>query len=244
MEPNQDNVIIVKLNRQQKKRKKRNLLQQKKRQQERKRFFFNTVSPLLGHLIVKKNHSTVSAIGGHFCIRFSREEEAATVSTIPGPFYLLLRLLPCPGYLPVLCHLYLALFVAVVAENFFLTLCHLYLPQFMQKKKPGQHQKKNLTSSRRLLPVKLSKILANITELANPLKKIWQTRQLISKKTKSKTKKMMGLQRFLLYKLFLSSRCDRKLENSGKDFKWRGDRKETARNEPDECLWGGRRSGS
>ena len=103
-------------------------------------------------------------------------------------------------------------------------LCHLYLPQFI--KMPGQYRKKF-----NILPASAaSQALQNSgntsTEIANPLKKIWQTRQLISKKTKSKTKKMMGLQRFLLYKLFLSSKCDRKLENSGKDFKWRGDRKE------------------
>lgn len=37
---------------------------------------------------------------------------------------------------------------------------------------------------------------------------------------------MMGLQRFLLYKLFLSSKCDRKIGKFWKKFNWRGDRKE------------------
>ena len=147
-------------------------------------------------LLIKKIRSTVSPVGGHFCIRFSREEEAATVSPIDG-------------------HL---------RSKKIHLLCHLYLPQFI--KMPGQYRKKF-----NILPASAaSQALQNSgntsTEIANPLKKIWQTRQLISKKTKSKTKKMMGLQRFLLYKLFLSSKCDRKLENSGKDFKWRGDRKE------------------
>lgn len=35
-------------------------------------------------LLIKKIRSTVSPLGGHFCIRFSREEEAATVSPIDG----------------------------------------------------------------------------------------------------------------------------------------------------------------
>ena len=89
-------------------------------------------------------------------------------------------------------------------------------------KKCRDNIEKNSTSSRHLLPVKLSKILANITELANPLKKNLANAPADLKKTKSKTKKMMGLQRFLLYKLFLSSRCDRKLENSGEKQTERG----------------------
>ena len=83
---------------------------------------------------------------------------------------------------------------------------------------PGQYRKKS-TSSRHLLPVKLSKILANITELANPLKKnLANTPADLKKNEIENEKKMMGLQRFLLYKLFLSSKCDRKIGKLWKRF--------------------------
>lgn len=102
----------------------------KKNETGEKKNLFNTVSPLLGHLIVKKNISTVSpiaghfcrhcrrrfffntvsAIGGPFCIKIIREEEAVTVSPLVGHFSSASLPAAVPGHPPVLCHLYLAQF--------------------------------------------------------------------------------------------------------------------------------------
>ena len=74
-------------------------LQQKKTKHERNRFYI-LCHLYLATLLLKKICATVSPLLGHFCIRFSREEDTATVSPIPATFHLLIRLLPCPGYLP------------------------------------------------------------------------------------------------------------------------------------------------
>lgn len=61
--------------------------------------------------------STVSPIAGHFCIRFSREEEAATVSPILGPLSSASPPAATPWIPPVLCHLYLAQLPHFVTEE-------------------------------------------------------------------------------------------------------------------------------
>lgn len=71
------------------------------------------------------------------------------------------------------------------------------------KKKAGTISKKMISPGTRCQSSS-SKFWQRIHRTRQSTKKIWQTRQLISKKTKSKMKKMMGLQRFLLYKPFLS----------------------------------------
>lgn len=132
-------------------------LQQKKTKHERNRFYI-LCHLYLATLLLKKICATVSPLLGHFCIRFSREEDTATVSPIPATFHLLIRLLPCPGYLP-----YCVTYTWPV--NFILPrkktllncvtytwpplllkktclLCHLYLAQFVQKK-AGTISKKN-----------------------------------------------------------------------------------------------------
>lgn len=100
--------------------------QQKKTKQERKSFFLTLCHLYLATLSLKKNHSTVSPLLGHFCIRFRREEEAATVSPIPDPFSSASShlVIPWPPRL----------------------LCHLYMPQFVQKKSRDSIEK--TTSSR------------------------------------------------------------------------------------------------
>lgn len=109
MEPDRKNDFIIKLNRQQKKRKKTETHSiQKKTTAGEEEDFFNTVSAILGHLVIKKNMSTVSPLGGHFCIRFSREEEVVTVSPLPGPLSSASPPAAMPWIPPVLCHLYLA----------------------------------------------------------------------------------------------------------------------------------------
>lgn len=85
------------------------------------------------------------------------------------------------------------------------------------KKKPGQYRKKTTSpglccqssSSKSCQPSQNSPILKN--NLAN-------TPADLKKKRNRKRKEMMGLQRFLLYKLFLSSECDRKIGKFWKRF--------------------------
>lgn len=104
------------------------------------------------------------------------------------------------------------------------------------KKKPGQYRKKF-----NILPASAaSKALQNpgntSTELANPLKKIWQTRQLISKNEIENEKNDWIAALSIIINCFCRQNVTEKLENSGKDFNWRGDREEDATKEPDDCL--------
>ena len=69
----------------------------------------------------------------------------------------------------------------------------------VHKKKPGQHQKKNPTSSRHPLPVKLFKILAALHRTRQSTKKNLANTPADLKKNEIENEKIMGLQRFLLY---------------------------------------------
>lgn len=199
MEPNRSNVYYHAQSPTKKRKKQKNPAPAKKNDSRRGRRFFDTVSPIDGHLIIKKNISTVSPIDGHFCrhcrrrfffntvsaigvpfcFKFSREEEAATVSPIGGP-------------------------VNFILPRKKMTLnCVTYTCPSSCKKKAGTISKKMISPGTRCQSSS-SKFWQRIHRTRQSTKKIWQTRQLISKKTKSKMKKMMGLQRFLLYKPFLS----------------------------------------
>jgi len=96
-----------------KNKKNRKIPSRKKQQQERKRIPFLILCQLyLATFAIKKIRSTVSPLA--------------------GPFYLLLRLLLCPGH-PAYCVTYTwhSKLHSVTEEDFFL-LCHLYLPQFIK----------------------------------------------------------------------------------------------------------------
>ena len=146
------------------------------------------------------------------------------MSPLAGPFYLLLRLLLCPGH-PAYCVTYTwhSKLHSVTEEDFFL-LCHLYLPQFMQKKSRDNIEKNDI--SRPLLPVKLFKILSAFTELANPKKNLANTPADL-KKNEIENEKNDGIAALsIIINCFCRQNVTEKLENSGKDFKWRGDRTE------------------
>ena len=135
-----------------KKRKKtENTIQQKKTKQERKKIFLILCQLYLATLLIKKNT--------FFCVTFTwsflhqvqqrRRSRYCVTYTCPtlllkkicllchlylAQFDLLLYLLPCHGYPPVLCHLYLASKLYSSTEEDDFQLCHLYLATLLLKK--------------------------------------------------------------------------------------------------------------
>lgn len=143
----------------------------------------------------------MSPLGGHFCIRFNREEEDATVSPIVGPFCYHWR------------------------RRFFFKHCVTFTCHSSSKKKPGQYQKNDI------LPASAaSQVLQNpgnthrIRQSAK--KNLANTPADFQKKRNQKRKKRGIAALSTIYNCFCRKNVTGFLEISGKDFNWRGDRTE------------------
>ena len=91
MKPNRSNVLLsYSIVNKKRKKNRKPPLQQKKRNRREEDSFLTLCHLYLATFAIKKNLITVSPILGHFCIRFSREEDAATVSPLGGPVHLIL----------------------------------------------------------------------------------------------------------------------------------------------------------